>query len=581
MALDPEIEKLRHTAAHILAQAVQRLYPSAKLGIGPVTEKGYYYDFEISDAGFAKEQTDLEAQKDNLARLEAEMKQIIEEELPLTQVFLGRDEAMDMLHSRGQIFKTELLQKVDTQEVSFYKTGEEFIDLCRGPHLASTGKVGAIKLIGLMRTHWLSDDTRPIMYRISGLAFKSKKDLAVYEKTQEELKGRDHRKIGDLLEIFINEDQQGVNDNVILSYGRKVKKNIISSLEGLLEENSYDICEIKPYWNKKTFSKNELAGFYDSEDVLEVNEEEVLTNDQTIQLIELARRDIAASGERDVESMVSRIAHINWRYDKMEERPKENTGLYNSTSTQQLKGVSVVAKDKFKQELRDSVQLLLSFYKSILDETLSVVLTAKDEELSAIAIEVLMELQIDVIKQKGDSEFSLKLIHRDIFEYAWTLAEIKHRQDISGFITRKVFGELLPELKDSSTEQQGLCALQITFAENIEQFLAIILERTDGYLPLEFAAYQVMIVPEQEEYENYARSLAQELKRSRLRVGIDTTARAFDTKVKEAYRLRYPYILTVGEQEERNAVMSVKPATGEELGLMSTKEFLQKLDIIS
>ncbi|MBU0975903.1 threonine--tRNA ligase, partial [Patescibacteria group bacterium] len=211
-----ELEKMHHSFSHVLAHAIMRLHPETKLGIGPAIENGFYYDVDLAE----------KLTNEDLPKIEKEMRKIISEEYPIQQVLLSRDEAMDMLHQQGQIYKTELLNEIPDEEVSFYKTGDDFIDLCRGPHVEHTGRLGAFKLMSIAGAYWRGDEKRPQMQRIYGVGFKTEAELNKHLENQAELKKRDHRKLGRDLELFMTDDKAGQGLILWLPKGAIIRKII-------------------------------------------------------------------------------------------------------------------------------------------------------------------------------------------------------------------------------------------------------------------------------------------------------------------------------------------------------------------
>ncbi|MCA9386212.1 threonine--tRNA ligase, partial [Candidatus Dojkabacteria bacterium] len=187
-----EIEIQRHSFAHVLAMAALRVFKNTKIGIGAVVDNGFYQDFQF----------ETPIGKSDLEKIEREMQSIIEEEVSFQQLFVSKEQAFDILNLQGQIFKTEILQNIAEEQVSFYRTGKEFIDLCRGPHVDHTGKLGAFKLISISGVYWNNDKTRPQLQRILGVSFPTEAELSNYFKEREAKKEKDHRKLGQKLDLF-------------------------------------------------------------------------------------------------------------------------------------------------------------------------------------------------------------------------------------------------------------------------------------------------------------------------------------------------------------------------------------------
>jgi threonyl-tRNA synthetase len=225
------LEKMRHSASHILAQAVLNLYPDAKLGIGPAIESGFYYDFEFSEP----------IEEEDLPKIEKEMKKIIKKGLPIKQVVMNKEEAFEYYNKTGQIYKLELLEELDEKEYSFYVTGEnDFADLCRGPHLENTKDIGAIKLTKTAGAYWRGDENEKMLTRIYGTAFETKEELEKYLKDQEELEKRNHRKLGKQLELFAIIPEIGQGLPIWLPRGYIIRRILEEYMLELEREAGYE-----------------------------------------------------------------------------------------------------------------------------------------------------------------------------------------------------------------------------------------------------------------------------------------------------------------------------------------------------
>ena len=253
-----ELEKMRHSFTHILAQAVLRLHPEAKLGIGPVVDSGFYYEFELTEQPNEKE----------LKRIEKEMRKIIEQEMPIAQVIIPREEAFDMLHQQGQIYKTELLQEIPDEQFSFYKTGDEFIDLCRGPHVSHTGKLKSFKLMGVDKVHWMDDPNRPLLYKIKGLAFGTEKELEEYLKWEQEKIKKEHKVLGPQRDYFnLRNNSTGPGLQIWLNEGTKAISLISEKLKA--QRHKYGFIEVSTPAIAKVnlFKETGHFEFYQDQDI--------------------------------------------------------------------------------------------------------------------------------------------------------------------------------------------------------------------------------------------------------------------------------------------------------------------------
>ncbi|MBP8658164.1 MAG: TGS domain-containing protein, partial [Fervidobacterium sp.] len=229
---DPEaVDIYRHTMSHIMAQAVIRVYGAdkVKLGIGPTIENGFYYDFDIQDIKIAEE---------DLPKIEEEMKNIIKEDHKIERFEMKKEEAIEFMKQRGQIYKVELIENISDEEVSFYKQGD-FVDLCRGPHLPSTGKVKYFKLLSVSGAYWRGNEKNPMLQRIYGTAFAKKEELDEYLKMIEEAKKRDHRKLGPQLELFFINTDVAAGMPIFLPYGMTVLNQLMTLSRELHKKYGY------------------------------------------------------------------------------------------------------------------------------------------------------------------------------------------------------------------------------------------------------------------------------------------------------------------------------------------------------
>jgi len=563
---DQDLEKIRHSSAHILAQAVLRLYPQTRLGIGPATDKGFYYEFDVDFTNTSP--------KKLLIEIEQEINQIVEEELPFNQVFIPRDEAIDMLHQQGQIYKSELLQQISDPEISFYKTGEEFIDLCRGPHLLDTGKVGGIMLKSIQRVHWLNDESRPQLWRIIGIAFKTKEELIKYQQNLEGLKVRDHRKTGQDLAIYSFDNNQGTNVHSLLNHGVKTKNLIIQELAKTIEADDFKQVELKNYWNKTKFFENNLSGYYLPTDIIELKSDHLITNNQLIQALELLL-PMLESEYQDTGGQVVKIYFLN-EYYKQNPATKNDKGLYELGLSEQVIGYTTFKFSDYKAVLRKQLEYLVSFYRKLFGDNLTAILKIGDLNLLEEAATILIDLKVDLTKLQESNSYNISFLYRDIYERDWLVASLELNDSLNDYLTSSYYSVIKqPNLIGSSEFKLGM--FKIVFIENIEAMLALLIEQFAGLLPFAITPYQAIVLPLSQEYNSYARTLTKELQSKGVRCLADFSNRTYKTKLDNALKLKYHYILSVGEQEEKNKVMSVKPASSEELGLMSISEFLQKL----
>lgn len=555
------LETVRHSAAHVIAQAVLRRYPSAKLGIGPVKSNGFYHDFLIEEFD---EESGSEIPEGFLTEIETEAANIIEEELPFTQIFLGRDKAIDTLHSQGQIFKTEIINQIQDPELSFYKTGEEFIDLCRGPHLEHTGQIGGIKLTGWERVHWLGDPNRPRLIRINGAAFATRKELEEYETTREQIRARDHR-IRALELGLIAKPATGINSPIFLDRGLRLRANIVKAFATRLQQKKFIQVEQEQIWAREVLDKMSTrlinsTHFLGSELGFVNNLEESVLELHTINKSKL---DIGEPSKIYYES--TQLTAENFSTQEF--------NLHKLGKSTRLETNSVVKKSEFERLLREQTGIMLQLYRAWLGSELRVIVRGSDEQLTQQATDLLIEYKVDVVKAKAPKgiAFSYELIYTDPLELEWRLASV----EINDTNSKQDLHESL-QIKPAGRGDHWI-ELKSQLVESVEALIALLIERYDGLFPQDIAPYVAVIIPESDRQLIYCENQAKRLTAAGIAVKINSDGRSFQDRIAAASASRINYILTVGSSEEENEVMSVKPSTGEDLGLMSVSEFLQKL----
>lgn len=568
-----EIEKMRHSFSHVLAQAVTRLYPDAKLGIGPAVEDGFYYEFDIP------EKLDEKA----LPKIEKEMKKIIEEELPITQLVLPRDQAFDMLHQQGQIYKTELLQEVPDEEISFYRTGDEFIDLCRGPHVSHTGKLKIFKLTKLEKVHWKGDPNRPEMYRISGIAFETEKEMEEYLKWEEEKEEKEHKVLGPKRDYFnFRNNTTGPGLPIWMQEGTKVINVISQKVKELREQNGFVEVSTPVISKVDLFKETGHFEFYQNEDI----------------------NPFKISGELYMLRPMATPSHIEVYRSKRHSnntlpyRVFEMAKLYREEGSKELNGIA-----RTREFTQDIAHIFI------------------DRKDTVEEIVKLIEFNISTLKLFGFKDYRLQFARRDkrkMSDYlgnedTWKTSETILIKALEGakLAAREAVGEADfcgPKIdffiKDINGREWQVSSIQIDLVTpqrtnivfrnkkghdempylihhsaigSLERFFALLIEYYAGALPLWLAPTQVRVLPVSEKFVKYARYVNRELAAKGLRVELDDRDESLDTRIRDAQSQEIPYMVVLGKQEESSNVISIRPRTGEEMGIMRIEEFVDQL----
>jgi threonyl-tRNA synthetase len=565
-----KIEKIRHTLSHILAHAVLNLYPDTKLGIGPAIENGYYYDFDFKKP----------ISEDILPKIEEEMKNIIDKNLPLMKIMKSREEAIKFFEDSGQIYKLDLINNIPEENFSFYATGDnEFIDLCRGPHIESTGGIKAFKLTKIAGAYWKGDEKNKMLTRIYGVAFESKKELREYENMIEEAMKRDHRKLGKSLDLFsFHEEGPGFvfwhprglkTREKLIEYWREVHKG-----EGYEEVRTPAMLTIDS-WRRSGhldsyIDKIYFAKTHDSEEMNYAIKP--MNCNGGILIYKTSQKSY-----RDLPIRMGELGTV-YRY----EGSGEIHGLMRVRELTQDDAHIYCREDQIKQELKNVISLCLRMYKTFDLEIEHIELSTRPdksigsdeawEKAESTMKEVLKEEKIDFLINEGDGAFygpKFDFHLKDCIGRTWQCATIQ-----LDFAQPENF-----DLTYVNEEGEKIRPVMIhrTIYGSIERFLGIILENYAGKLPLWLAPDQISIVPIAERHLEYAEELKNKLRDSGFTTVIMYDNDTMQSRIRESEIQKIPYILVVGDKEEETQTVSVRPVGKKELGIMKLEEFTKLL----
>lgn len=515
--MDQQTERRRHSAAHVLAMAAQRVFPGTRLGIGPVTNEGFYHDFEFPQP----------ISWNDIKQLESEMNLIIQEDLPFKRMLVPRDQAFDILMTRGQIYKSELLQELYDPEISFFKTGETFVDLCRGPHVESTNEIGAIKLLSLEETNWKNDDSRPKMQRIRGVVFATPQELNSFLNRQQEIQTRDFRRYIQDLNLGILQD-----DAVFFSpTGTLIHHTIRRRIQRILRN----------------------AGF-----------EEVMTPLTTESDSQLDHLDhLFSSKNRSYRSLPYRIFTIN---RTPLPKPMVIFDKHLDVSTE------VVAKTYFAPQ--DQAAQIKHVLKHVIQLCNGLSLRPHAEiHASDMELEQLQQVA-EVLHQNGVSQtqiidattpkdhLMITFIVKDTLQRSWKLI----------FVTAAV-----KDREYVATDGEFASSNSISIELSLDKILAYYLEDKEGGVPFWAAAHQAAIIPISEQQEHYAAHIEALFRKNGLRCTIDNRPETMQARIRDAEVAKAPIILVIGEKEQAARAVSVRLRNKKELGLISEDTLLETL----
>ena len=567
-----DLNILRHTASHIMAQAIKRLFPQAKLAIGPFIENGFYYDVDV-------EPKIVEA---DLEKIEAEMKKIIKENLRIEGFTLPRQEAIKLMEERGEPYKVELINDLpEGEEISFFKQGE-FVDLCTGPHMLYTKAVKVFKLMNITGAYWKGDEKNKMLQRIYATAFDSKEGLEKYLEELEEAKQRDHRKIGKDLELFMTHELVGSGLPMYLPNGSTIRR--------LLERYIVDKEVAMGYKHVYTPSLANVAlyktsGHWDhyKDDmfpVMEMGQESMVLRPMNCPHHMLIYKNKLRS-YRDLPIRIGELAH-DFRY----ESSGAVCGLERVREMCQNDAHLFVRPDQIKEEFGKVVELILAVYKDFGFKDYSFRLSLRDkndkekyfdddkmwEDAESQLREILVELGVDFYEAEGEAAF-----------YGPKLdVQLKSAVGHDVTVSTCQLDFLLPqrfelEYVGEDGEKHRPVVIHRAILGTIDRFMCFLIEETKGAFPLWLSPVQVKILTIADRHNDYADKLAEKLERSGIRVEVDEREEKMGYKIREAQLQKTPYMIVVGDKELEEEKVSVRTRESRELVSMSQNEFIEKI----
>ena len=564
---DEELHVIRHTAAHILAQAVKRLYPEAHFAYGPATEKGFYYDVDLGDKKLSDE---------NLPAIEAEMAKIVKENLPIKPFVLSREDAVKLMEERGETYKVEHIGDLPEDAVlSFYQQGE-YIDMCVGPHLTYTKALKAFKLTQLSGAYWKNDKDNVMLTRIGGTAFRTREELEEYNKLMEEAARRDHRRIGKEMNLFMLCDEgpgfpfflpKGMAlKNALIDYWRDIhyKANYVEVSTPLIMNRH--LWETSGHWDH--YKDNMYATKIDGEDycikpmncpggVMVYRSQPHSYRELPLRVGELGlvhRHELkgALHGLFRVRCFTQDDAHIFMRPDQITDEIIGVVGLINQ----------VYSKFGFDYFVELSTRPENSMGSD-----------ADWEAATNGLIKALEQLNMPYIVNEGDGAFygpKIDFHLRDSLGRTWQCGTIQ-----LDFQMPLNFG--LEYIAEDGSRQRPIMIHRVCFG-SIERFIGILTEHFAGKFPTWLAPTQVKVLPVSDKSMDYAKEVYEALREKMIRCELDTRNEKIGYKIREARQVdRVPYMLIIGAKEVETNTVSVRNRDTDETVTMTLDEFLGKL----
>lgn len=553
-----------HTASHILAQAVKRLYPEVKLTIGPAIDNGFYYDFD-SDVTFAAEE---------LEKIEAEMKKIVKENLKIERFTLPREEAKKLMEEKGEPYKVLLIDRVpEGEEISFYKQGE-FTDLCAGPHLFSTGAIKAFKLTQCTGAYWEGDSKNKMLQRVYGTAFPTKETLAAYLDMLEEAKKRDHRKLGKELGLFTIMDE-GPGFPFFLPNGMVLRNTLIEYWREVHKRYGYVEISTPMILNRSLWERSGHWAHYKNNMYTTV----IDGADFAIKPMNCPGGMLVYKSEmhsyRDLPLRMGELGVVH-----RHELSGALHGLFRVRCFTQDDAHIFMTWDQMKDEIKNVVRLFDEVY-SVFGLSYQIEVSTmpedhmgdiKDWDFATETLkEAVSEMGKDYVINEGDGAFygpKLDFHLSDCLGRTWQCGTIQLDMQLPERFELEYMG--------ADNEKHRPVMIHRVVLGSIERFIGIITEHYAGAFPLWLAPVQVKILPIGEGHIEYANKVKDILEENHLRVEVDARNEKIGYKIREAQLKKVPYMLVVGDKEMAEELVAVRSRSEGELGQLTIEDFTKR-----
>ena len=569
---DPEGKSaMWHSSAHLMAEAIELLYPGVKFGIGPDIENGFYYDMDFGGKQITPE---------DLTRIEAKMLELARQKQQYIRRSVSKSEALDYFTKKNDEYKIELISALQDGEITFYETGE-FTDLCRGPHLPDTSSIKAIKLLNIAGAYWRGDEKRKMLTRIYGITFPKAKELEEYLVLLEEAKKRDHRKLGRELELFTFSQKVGQGLPLWLPKGAQLRERLENFLKGLQRKAGYlpvitpHIGNVELYKTSGHFQKYGKDSFQPIN--TPIDGEQFMLKPMNCP----HHCEIYNAKPRSYKDLPIRFAEFGtvYRY----EQSGELHGLTRVRGFTQDDAHIFCRPDQLKEEFMAVIDIVLHIFRILEFADFTAQISLRDpenkekyigsdenwEKAESAIIEASAEKGLKTTVELGEAAFygpKLDFMVKDALGRKWQLGTIQVDYNLPERF----------ELEYTGSDNQKYRPVMIHRAPfgSMERFVAVLLEHTAGNFPLWLTPDQVIVLPISEKYVDYAKKVAQVLDNSEIRALVDERNEKTGKKIRDAELMKVPFMLIVGEKEEADGSVSVRRHGQGDLGTFSLNDFI-------
>ncbi len=560
-----------HSSAHLMAEALQQLYPGIKFGIGPAIENGFYYDVDPGQGNTIKDA--------DLPLIEKKMKELAAQDSAYVRSEIGKDDVIKMFADKNENYKVELISELEDGTISLYKQGT-FTDLCRGPHLPDTSPIKAIKLLSVAGAYWRGDEKRPQLTRIYGITFPKQKMLEEYLVLLEEAKKRDHRLIGKELELFTFSQKVGQGLPLWLPKGARLRERLEAFLKKVQVKYGYEPVITPHIGNKELYVTSGHYAKYGKDSFQPIHTpaegEEFLLKPMNCP----HHCEIYKAKPRSYKDLPIRFAEFGtvYRY----EQSGELHGLTRVRGFTQDDAHLFCRPDQLKNEFKKVIDIILYIFKTLDFKDFVTQVSLRDPENSekyigsdenwekaeSAIIEACQEKGIQYVVETGEAAFygpKLDFMVRDALGRKWQLGTIQVDYNLPERFELEYIGS-------DNMRHRPVMIHRAPFG-SMERFVAVLIEHTAGKFPLWLTPEQVAILPVSEKYNDYAKNVLNFLNNSDIRAVIDDRNEKIGKKIRDNELKRIPYLLVVGEKEAESQTVSVrKQGTGDQ-GVMTQSEF--------
>ena len=568
-------ETMWHSSAHLMAEALESLYPGIKLAIGPAIESGFYYDVDFIDYNISSS---------DFPKIEKKMLELAREKNQYTRQEISKNEAIAYFEEKGDEYKLELLEGLEDGNISFYTQGN-FTDLCRGPHIPNTSFIKATKLLNIAGAYWRGDEKNKQLTRIYGISFPKQKELTTHLELLEEAKKRDHRKLGKELELFAFSQKVGQGLPLWLPKGAALRERLENFLKKAQKSAGYDQVVTPHIGNKELYV---CSGHYDKygEDSFQPIKTPNIDEEFLLKPMNCPHHcEIYKTKPRSYKDLPIRFAEFGtvYRY----EQSGELHGLSRVRCFTQDDAHIFCTPEQVKEEFIKVIDLVLYIFKTLSFEEFTAQISLRDKEDTSkyignssnwdkaekAIIEATQEKGINTVIEYGEAAFygpKLDFMVKDALGRKWQLGTIQVDYNLPERF----------ELEYTGSDNQPHRPVMIHRAPfgSMERFVSVLLEHCAGNFPIWLTPDQLIILPISEKYHDYAQNILNLLNNSDIRALIDERSEKASRKIRDAEMSKIPYMLIVGEKEKNESTVSVRKHGGEDLGSMKIEDLISQIN---